>query len=225
MADRFTVVVAAPDVDACAAAALVGRCAPGHTETLVFDSERLAAFFEHPVQQKLPHGYDLVFCGSEVVHTDWDGRLVRPKLMDALRSHIGPVRWFAAYRWDPVDRQAIEQMIGRGNLVASDTADSTAALVAAHYGLEDDAYARQLLDLRGRESRGPGRPGARHPYRAEGQPSRDGRRRLAADGGAAGGAGAQLRRQLPTASRRRTAARRAGRRPSRGRWARSSSSA
>ncbi len=147
MADRFTVVVVAPDVDACAAAALVGRCAPGHTETLVFDSERLASFFEHPVQQKLPHGYDLVFCGSEVVHSDWDGRLVRPKLMDALRSHIGPVRWFAAYRWDPVDRQAIEQMIGRGNLAASDTADSTAALVAAHYGLEEDAYARQLLDL------------------------------------------------------------------------------
>ena len=154
MPDRFTVVVAAPDVDACAAAALVGRCAQGHVETLVFDSERLVAFFGHSVQQKLPHGYDLVFCGLEVVHTDWDGRLVRPKLMDSLRSHIGPVRWFAACRWDPVDRQAIEQMIGRGNLVASDTADSTAALVAAHYGLEDDAYARQLVEVGGGQAEG-----------------------------------------------------------------------
>jgi hypothetical protein len=147
MADRFTVVVTAPDEDACAAAALVGRCVEGHVEPLVFDSERLAAFFDHSVQQKLPHGYDLAFCGLEVVHTDWDGRLVRPKLMDALRSHIGPVRWFAACRWDPVDRQAIEQMIGRSNLVASETAESTAALVAAHYGQEDDAYARLLVEL------------------------------------------------------------------------------
>jgi hypothetical protein len=149
MPDRFTVVLAAPDVDACAAAALVGRCVQGHCEPLVFDSERLASFFEQSVQQKLPHGYDLVLCGLEVVHTDWDGRLVRPKLMDALRSHIGPVRWFAAYRWDPVDRQAIEQMIGRGNLAASDGVESTAALVAAYCGREDASFARLLVQAAG----------------------------------------------------------------------------
>jgi hypothetical protein len=147
MPDRFTVVVTAPDADACAAAALAGRCAQGHAEVLVFDSERLAGFFDQAVQQKLPYGYDLVFCGLEVVHTDWDGRLVRPKLMDALRRHIGPVRWFAAGRWDPVDRGTLEQMIGRGNLMASDSAESTAALVAAHYGREDEDYARLLVQI------------------------------------------------------------------------------
>lgn len=147
MPDRTTVVVVAPDVDAAAAAALIGRGAQGHVEPLVFDSERLAAFFERSVQQRLPHGYDLAVCGLEIVHVDWDGRLVRPLLMDALRRHIGPVRWFAACRWDPEDRGAIVQMIGRGNLFVSDVAGSTAELVAASCGLEDDAYSRMLVKL------------------------------------------------------------------------------
>jgi len=144
MQDRFTVVVSAPDVDAAVASALVGRSTPGHAESLVFESERLADFFERSVQQKLPHNYDLVFCGLEVVHTDWDGRTVRPRLMDALRRHIGPVQWFAAGRWEPEDRGAVEQLIGRENVFVAEQAASTAALVAAQRGLTKDPYASEL---------------------------------------------------------------------------------
>ncbi len=147
MAEAVTVVVSAPDADAVVAGALAGRAAAGRAEALVYDSHGLAAFFGPPVQQRLPRGYDLVLCGLEVVHWDWDGRLVRPGLMDALRSFAGPMRWFSARPWDPDDRQAVGHILGEGNLTVADTPGSAAALVRSALVGPDDAYADSLVRL------------------------------------------------------------------------------
>jgi len=126
---KFTVVVAAPDVDSVVAGALAGRAADGRVEFLVFDSGGLVGFFASGVQQKLPRSYDLVLCGLEVVRTDWDGRPVRPPLMDALRAFLGPVRWFSARAWEPDDLSAVAHIIGDVNLVAPGVPGSVAAAV------------------------------------------------------------------------------------------------
>lgn len=129
MADRFTVIVSEPEVDGVVAGALVGRAAEGQAEALVFDSQGLLEFFGPGVQEKLPRNYDLVLCGPAVVHSDWDGRLVRPRLMDALRGFLGPVRWYSARSWEPEDRRAVGHIVGDGNLMVSETAASVAAMV------------------------------------------------------------------------------------------------
>jgi len=141
----FTVVICAPDLDAVVSAALVGRAAPGRTEVMVFDSERLAEFFGPSVQQKLPRVYELVLCGLEVTHRDWDGALVRPRLMDALRAQAHRVRWFSARRWSGQDLQAVAHLIGSDRLVVSPEAASVASLVRQHCCAPDDSYADALV--------------------------------------------------------------------------------
>ncbi len=144
MAENFTVTLCAPDADALAAGALVGRAAEGRTEVMVFDSERLGSFFEPDIQQKLPRAYDLVLCGLEVCHYDWDGRLVRPRLMDALRAFVGPVRWYSRRRWEPEDLRAVEHLAGEENLVVREDARSVAMLVAEAHFSPDDEYEQSL---------------------------------------------------------------------------------
>jgi len=129
MEERYTVIVSAPDADACVAAALAGRACDGPVESAVFSSEDLVQFFRPVTQQKLPRGYDLLFCGPGVAHLDWDGRLVRPRLMEHLRKFIGALRWFSNVPWAPEDRRAVAHLIGEGNLTVSETAPSLTALV------------------------------------------------------------------------------------------------
>ncbi|MFW6118951.1 MAG: hypothetical protein ACOC7S_01295 [Planctomycetota bacterium] len=144
MAEQYTVTVAAPEVDPVVAAALAGRAAEGRTEVLIFDSQELPQFFESEVQRKLPRGYALVLCGVEVVHIDWDGRLVRPQLMENLRHFFGEVRWFSAAPWRPEDRRAVGHMIGDERLVVSEAAESVAALVRRSLGAPEDDYEEGL---------------------------------------------------------------------------------
>jgi len=145
MSDEFTVIVSTPDADGVVAGALVGRAAQGRAEALVFDSQELVDFFRPEMQQKLPRGYDLVLCGPEVVHTDWEGRVVRPALMDALRAARGPVRWFSARRWDPEDQRAVAHVIGEGGLRLSNGAAPAAELVRRELCGPSDAYADSLV--------------------------------------------------------------------------------
>ena len=145
MSDEFTVIVSAPDVDGAVAGALVGRAAQGRAEALVFDSEDLVAFFRPEMQQKLPRGYDLVICGPGVVQSDWEGRSVRPALMDALRAARGPVRWFSARRWDSEDRRAVAHIIGEECLRVSDGARPAAQLVREEVCDRADGYADRLV--------------------------------------------------------------------------------
>ena len=133
MDENLTVIVSAPDVDAVVAGALMGRAVRGRAEALVFDSQGLVEFFEPVVQQKLPRAYDLVLCGLEVMHRNWDGRLVRPRLMDALRGFVGPILWLSARRWDSQDLRAVGHVLGGDNLIVSEGAGSVAVMVKDRY--------------------------------------------------------------------------------------------
>ncbi len=144
MDDAFTVIVCAPEVDASAAAALAGRAAPDGAEALIFPSEELARFFEREVQRKLPRGYDLVLCGLQVVHVDWDGNLVRPRLMKRLRSFVGEAKWYGAAPWHPEDRRAVGHMIGEENLLVDPNAGSVARLMLDHLEEPGSDYDEQL---------------------------------------------------------------------------------
>jgi hypothetical protein len=150
MAGSCTVVVSGPEVDAVVGGALVGRAASGTVETLVYDSQGLVGFFSSSVQQRLPRGYDLVLCGMEVVHRDWDGRLVRPRLMDALRAFTGPIRWFSGRLWEADDLQAVGHVLGEGNLKVPEVPGSVAAIVRDALLPRDDAYADSLVRFAGR---------------------------------------------------------------------------
>ncbi len=144
MQEHYTVIVAAPEVDPVVAAAVVGRAVGGRVEVLIFDSQELPRFFEPEAQRKLPRGYSLILCGVEVVHSDWDGRLVRPQLMDHLRHFYGAVRWFSARPWQPEDRRAVAHIIGNERLVLGETAGSVTGLVVQAFDSAADDYARKL---------------------------------------------------------------------------------
>jgi hypothetical protein len=145
MSEQFTVIVSTPDADGAVAGALAGRAVEGRAEALVFDSADLVAFFRPDLRQKLPRRYNLILCGPSVVHTDWEGRSVRPALMDALRAIHVPVRWFSGRRWDPEDRRAVAHLIGEGALRVSDGATSAAELVCREMCAPSDAYADLLV--------------------------------------------------------------------------------
>ncbi len=144
MGQPFTVVVCTPDVDAALAAAIAGRVAEGRAETLVFASDELPAFFESEMQRRLPRGYDLTLCGHQVVHVDWDGRLVRPVLMKRLRRFVGVVRWFGRQPWRPEDRRALEHMIGADNVALADAGAALAELVLHQQQGGEDGYVQDL---------------------------------------------------------------------------------
>ncbi|MFO8007223.1 MAG: hypothetical protein R6V05_05735 [Candidatus Brocadiia bacterium] len=144
MDQPFTVVVCTPDVDAALAAAVAGRVAEGRAEALVFSSDELPAFFESEAQRRLPRGYDLTLCGHQVVHVDWDGRLVRPVLMKRLRQFVGLVRWFGREPWQPEDRRALEHMIGAENLVIAETGVPLAEVLLERAGAGADEYVHDL---------------------------------------------------------------------------------
>ncbi len=146
MNEPFTVIVSEPHVDGLAAAALVARACPGRFETLVCAASDLLAFFGPGVQRKLPRTYDLVLCGLEVVHVDWDGRPVRPGLMDALRGFLGPITWCSARAWEPEDVRAVAHTIGEANLNTGSAASSAAA-VADRTESARDAFGRSLVQF------------------------------------------------------------------------------
>jgi hypothetical protein len=146
MDEAFTVVVVAPQADAVVAGALAGRAVEGRAELLVLDSQELLGLFEPGMRRRLPRGYSLVLCGQQVVHTDWDGRLVRPALMDALRGFVGPIRWFSSGVWESEDRRAVAHVVGEGNLTIADPGALAAAVCRACCA-EDDEYASLLVRL------------------------------------------------------------------------------
>ncbi len=147
MADDYSAVVCAPDVEAAVAAALAGRAAEGRAECFVYDSQDLTGFFRPQVQRRLPRSYRLVLCGLELVHRDWEGRLVRPRLMDALRGFLGPARWYSARPWAVEDRRAVGHAIGEANLVIDEDAPSVAALVRDRCLEQVGQYEQTLLRL------------------------------------------------------------------------------
>ena len=158
MSEEFAVIVCTPDVDGAVAGALAGRAAAGRAEVLVFGSDVVAEFFRPEMQRKLPRGYDLAFCGHSLLALDWDGRPVRPVLMDRLRAAGRPMRWFSGARWAPEDRSAVAHLIGEGNLCVGDGAVTASELVRRTLCAPSDAYAERLVrlardDLTGRERR------------------------------------------------------------------------
>ena len=138
---RLTVILASGDVDGVASAVIAARAADGPVEMLFFDSEHLVDFFSNSFQDKFPGRHHLIICGLEVVHTSWDGELLRPRLMDALRASVSQVLWFSSRHWRPKDRAAVANIFGSGNLVVGPNASCTAALVRSHFASEDDEYA------------------------------------------------------------------------------------
>ncbi len=142
---RLTVIVAGRDVDGVASAAIAARAAGGPVEMLFFEADRLAAFFDSPVQEKLPGLYRLIICGLGVVHTDWDGEVIRPRLMQALRAFVGPLLWFSAAEWRSEDRAAVQNILGGSRLTMSESASCAAELVRDRLAAPDDAHAELLV--------------------------------------------------------------------------------
>ncbi len=139
------VIVSSPSVDGVACAVIAARAAGGPAVTLFWESERLLDFFGAPVQQKLPGVYSLVICDHTVVHTNWDGELVRPRLMDALRASVAPMLWFSAQRWQPEDRAAVQNILGAERLVVSEAASCTAELVHGFFAGQADQYTDTMV--------------------------------------------------------------------------------
>ncbi len=147
MEPRLAVLVVSPDADSVVAAALVGRAIDARVEPLVFGTQDLPEFFDRSVQSRLPRGYDLVICGPRVCRRDWQGRLVRPRLMDNLRGFGGPVKWYARGDWRSEDASAVEHLIGSGNLLLSGPDELLAQLVRRRFFGEADEYEGELTRM------------------------------------------------------------------------------
>jgi len=145
--DSVTVIVASPGLDGAVSAVLVARATHGPFEVLFYDSERLPDFFAPSLQEKLPPFYELVLCALEVMHSNWDGQLIRPRLMEQLRACGRPVRWFGTGRWAVEDRAAVGHIIGEQNLFVSESAPCTAAIVREALLPEGGEYERRLVEL------------------------------------------------------------------------------
>jgi len=144
---KLAAILASGDIDGVASAVIAARAADGPVELLFSESQHLVRFFGNSVQDKLPRRYNLIICGLEVVHTSWDGELVRPRLMDLLRAFMSPVLWFSSRAWRPEDRAAVESIVGAGNLLVNADAPCTAALVHSHFARPDDEYAALMEEL------------------------------------------------------------------------------
>jgi len=150
MADAYVVIICEPERDSAVSAALLGRAELGRAEAVVFGAQQLAEFFTPEMQAKLPRRYELVVCGLGLARMDWDGRVVRPLIMDALRGFLGTVRWFSVVEWDGGDERAVTHLIGAENLVVRPDAPLLAGLVRRRlFGPADeyeDALARFAAD-------------------------------------------------------------------------------
>jgi len=144
--DELTVGLCAPDLDGVVCAALVGRRVRGPVEMQFRRSQDLAGFFADDMQRKLPNSYRLVICGPAVVHADWDGRVIRPRLIEALRAFIQPVEWFSARPWAPEDVATAAHIVGEERLHV-EPATSCAALVRRALARPDDPLAETLQAL------------------------------------------------------------------------------
>ncbi len=142
-----TVIVAAPDVDGVASAVIAARAAGGggDVETVFCDNSALADFLTAGARHDLSGPCDLILCGLEVVHTTWDGRLVRPQLVRGLRALVGTKHWFSARSWTAEDRAAVHSILGGGRLVVSDSAACAAALVRDRLAAPGDEYAELMV--------------------------------------------------------------------------------
>lgn len=147
--DETTVIVAEPTPDGAACAALATRACSAPGRTFFLPSTELLGFFDSSTQRELPRLYSLVICGLGLVHTSWDGRLLRPYLVQALRDFALPTRWFSNREWDPDDRVAVQNIIGEDHLVVDPSAPSSAQLLRGHYSDADPDYADTLVRLAG----------------------------------------------------------------------------
>jgi hypothetical protein len=149
--DQNTVIVAEPTPDGAVCAVLAARACRTPRRTFLLPSPELLDFFAHSTQRDLPRVYSLVICGLGLVHTSWDGRLLRPHVVQALRDFARPVRWFSNREWEPDDRIAVQNIIGEDRLTVDPSAPSSAKLVRAYYSDPDPDYADTLVQLAGSE--------------------------------------------------------------------------
>jgi hypothetical protein len=144
MEPDLTVVIHTLDAPSVLGAALIGRASEGKVEALAHEAGDLVRFFDGSVQRKLPRHYSLAICGPGLVHVNWDGELVRPGLMQALRRFMGSIRWYSGCAWEAEDVRAVGHIIGERNLFVDESAGSVADLVMADLGQPDDRYGAEL---------------------------------------------------------------------------------
>jgi hypothetical protein len=147
--DTSPVIVAEPTPDGAACAVLAARGIGDLCGTFFFPAAELVGFFDPSTQRDLPRVYSLIICGMGLVHTSWDGKLLRPYLVQKLRDFVRPVRWFSARNWKPDDRAAVENIIGEDRLIVDPSAENNAELVRQHYAGNEDQYAEDILALAG----------------------------------------------------------------------------
>lgn len=143
--DQPTVILFDMTIDGAISAALAARALGQECQLRATRSERLPDFFEESVQVGLPASCELVICALEVVHKDWDGQLIRPRLMEGLRGFAGPIRWFSAEPWHPEDVAAVGHLVGADKLTVSGNARCAAELVQQHLLREPRHYEQRLV--------------------------------------------------------------------------------
>lgn len=147
--EQITVVAAEPTVDGAASAVLALRQANSPTRNVFLFPDQLPDFFDRKTQQSYPSVYQLVICGIGVVHTSWDGELLRPKLIECLRDFPGPVRWYSASSWRSEDIAAIRNIIGDQRLRTDATAACCAEIVRRDYSSGTPYFADAMVQLGG----------------------------------------------------------------------------
>jgi len=144
---RFTAILAPPDVDGVACCVIAARSAGGPFQTFFLESMSLGEFFSGDTQGRLPRLYTLLVCGLEMARMNWQGELLRPPLMEALRSVVGTVLWFSNRTWHPEDRAAVANIIGEENLTIEPSAPCTAQLVSRRLVRGEEAYAEKMVQF------------------------------------------------------------------------------
>ena len=143
--DQPTVVLFDLTIDGAISAVLAARALGDECQLRPTRAEKLPDFFEESVQSGLPASCELVVCALEVVHKDWDGELIRPRLMEGLRGFAGPMRWFSAEPWHPEDVAAVGHLVGADKLVVSENVRCAAELVQQHLLPEPKHYEQRLV--------------------------------------------------------------------------------
>lgn len=139
-----TVIIARNAVDPILASVVVARESRNLFDLRFYEDDELPEFFSRSLQHGLPARYELVVLGLNPRRRTLAGELIRPKLMDALRTFGRPIRWLSTEAWDAEDAGAVRHIVGDKNLLVAPSAGSCLELAASAFGA-DDAQARKLV--------------------------------------------------------------------------------
>ena len=149
-----SIVIAEPTADGAACAVMALRASGSTPDTFFVSSQKLADLFSSGTPGRSSASPSVIICGLGVVHTSWDGRVLRPHLMQSLRDIASPIRWFSPRRWRSEDRTAVANIIGVERLVVAPDSSCAAELIADFYAGQMGEDAKALVQMAGGKGNG-----------------------------------------------------------------------